>query len=487
MVSSAIAAPCIRPASRSSVACPVCGHRVVSLAGQPVAEPVRRGQTLPSMTSSPTRPAGRRAGPGRPRSAATPAGRRSGPARPTAGAPAARSSGAGAVTSATTARGGRRPAGPALRPSAPGCGRAGCHRLLQQPPARRVGPVADQPVEQFDPALDRSALVAPGPPQRGLAGDDPAEAEQLVLDVVERAARSAAPRAASTGEHLDGIGQVARGRPARPRPAAAAAPAAARRAAAEHPVDQAGAGVRLGRRVGQRPPQPALPVQQPVTAAASPAPSRRRGRSSPATRVGRPASRAGRARSPGRRLRPPSTSPAMRGRPRAARRRPAAAPPVPASGRSTGASAIVGRPGSGRWSAAGPASSASDSPTTRSARPVASVPISPRSSRTTCCRCAVSCSSPRATMRADSSCAAGPHLLDDRWPSARASSRIRAASVRASASCWRYSLEQPLRLGLRPPRPARCRPRSRRGGPGRSPPCAARRTWPARRRRCRRR
>src|SRR5919199_800841 len=82
--------------------------------------------------------------------------------------------------------------------------------------------------------------------------------------------------------------------------------------------------------------------------------------------------------------------------------------------------------------------SSRDSPTTRPARSTASAPISPRSWLTTCCREAASFSSPRARIRADSSCAWVRSSSRICWPSARAWSRICAASVRASASCARY-------------------------------------------------
>ena len=62
------------------------------------------------------------------------------------------------------------------------------------------------------------------------------------------------------------------------------------------------------------------------------------------------------------------------------------------------------------------ASSARDSPTTRPARSTASAPIWPRSSLTTCWRWLASCSSPRATIRADSSCAWVAQLLEDLLP-----------------------------------------------------------------------
>ena len=85
------------------------------------------------------------------------------------------------------------------------------------------------------------------------------------------------------------------------------------------------------------------------------------------------------------------------------------------------------------------AESASDSPTMREASSVASSPTSPRSETTACWRSASIWRWAFSTMRFASVCALARSSVTITEPSARASSRMRAASVRASASCALYS------------------------------------------------
>src|SRR5215204_14393 len=84
------------------------------------------------------------------------------------------------------------------------------------------------------------------------------------------------------------------------------------------------------------------------------------------------------------------------------------------------------------------ASSSKDSPTTRSASWVAMVPTSARNERTTCSRSAAICACARSAMRSASACADSRISARIAAPWALASSRIRAASARASASWARY-------------------------------------------------
>ena len=83
-------------------------------------------------------------------------------------------------------------------------------------------------------------------------------------------------------------------------------------------------------------------------------------------------------------------------------------------------------------------SSARDVPMSRSASCTDRPPISPRSWRTACSRCAASCSSPRRRSARPPPRPARAARPDDRLPSARASSRMRAASARRPASCSSY-------------------------------------------------
>ena len=123
-----------------------------------------------------------------------------------------------------------------------------------------------------------------------------------------------------------------------------------------------------------------------------------------------------------------------------------------------------------RWRA----SSSSDSPTIRLARSVDRRPTSPRSWTIACWRSASICLCALAVIRAASVCACSRSSAMICAPCALASSRMRVASSRPSGSWSVVLLQRGLRGSPGPPPPWRCRPRSPRCARRRSPPAAAR-------------
>src|SRR5579863_5459351 len=182
---------------------------------------------------------------------------------------------------------------------------------------------------------------------------------------------------------------------------------------------------RLGR-IRQRAPQAVLGVEQPdnreqlVPDPVGTVGGRDRGQPLPQPGVGSPAGAAHYCPAPVGVVACPAASPAPRA--------PTAAPPSPESSWSRKRSTI-------RFCRA---TSVSDSPTMRLASSVASVPTSPRSEVSACCRSASIWDCAASVIRRASASARSRISAMIAAPCSLASSRIRAASCLASSSCARY-------------------------------------------------
>ena len=259
--------------------------------------------------------------------------------------------------------------------------------------------------------------------QLGLPVQDAAEAEQLVLDLVEPFALARPTRAPRCGPAT----------PARS-PGPPAATSGPRRPRRPPPARAGPAGCRAGARPGPCAP-PRTPPGRPGAGAAWSRPTA----AGPPRTAGPPAGRGPAAptcpmNTSSRALRSASDSRL------AAWRASAISPPRPwRQARCPGGRrARRARRGRRRRCRAGGRRPASDVPMMRSASCTDRPPISPRSWRTACSRCAASCSSPRWRMRSASCSACSRSSARIRLPSARASSRMRAASARRPASCSSY-------------------------------------------------
>src|ERR671926_634840 len=316
--------------------------------------------------------------------------------------------------------------------------------VAQQHRGDRADPAGEQPVEQRGLAGGRSGAVAEDPGQFRISADDAPEAEQLVLDAVELTAGVRGVQRGVRGQGLGRLHQVQRPRPALPGRGLDQVERGLGDPAGQQPPRDAGPVRRAARRVRQRPAQRDLPVEQARDGEQLVGQGREllggRGPLLAGQPITCPLQQTG--GRPGDLTQP---VPDDRERPAAGgihQRSPCAYTELPVAPPRPSGEAPAAMPSS--WSrnrSTVPlrrAWSSRDSPTTRPARSTASAPISPRSWLTTCCREAASCSSPRAMIRADSSCAWARSSSRICWPSARAWSRICAASVRASASWARY-------------------------------------------------
>ncbi len=289
---------------------------------------------------------------------------------------------------------------------------------------------AEQPVAAARPARRPAARCRRAAPASSrLAVEDAAEPEQLVLDLVE-ACRSSRPTPSSALRASDSSAST-RSTGRDQRAATSRGDRLQRRAGRSLPPSSRSTrpgARRLGRPTG-RPGAGAAsvsPTSSRATAnSSSPSRSQVGGRRRPVDVARRAGRRAVGQRLPAGRLQDerPSARPARPGR---RVWRGASAMPRPA------------RRGTRRRCRGGAPRRRATSPTMRSASCTDSPPISPRSWRTTCSRCAASCSSPRWRIRSASCSACSRSSARIWWPSARASSRMRAASARRPASCSSY-------------------------------------------------
>src|SRR5215469_10861970 len=135
------------------------------------------------------------------------------------------------------------------------------HRLGDQAERGRAHLGRQQRVQQAALALLRS-LIFQGRPQGRLGTEDPAEPEQLILQVIELAFALGRGRGGQHGELLDRVGQVPRRGPAAVRHARDQVHGGRGDAAVQQPPDQAAPGRGRAGGVGQRPAHPQLLVEQ---------------------------------------------------------------------------------------------------------------------------------------------------------------------------------------------------------------------------------
>src|SRR5699024_3966946 len=89
----------------------------------------------------------------------------------------------------------------------------GEHRLPGQGDGLLLRLALQQPGDELGLAVGVARTVAQRVTQRGVAGDDPLEAEELVLDLLDRACLLRPLQQGLDGEPLDGVGEVALARP----------------------------------------------------------------------------------------------------------------------------------------------------------------------------------------------------------------------------------------------------------------------------------
>src|SRR5580692_804627 len=288
----------------------------------------------------------------------------------------------------------------------------GLQRRLRDQPHRRLGHLAtEQRVEQLTLALRREERVRHGDAQFRLGAHHPAEPEKLILQLVKRPAAARLLDDRQRRELLGRVGQVGGLGPALLHKGGNQL----HRRVADLPAEQRRhqTGLALGRPggVGQRPPQPGLGIEQPghreqLVAELA-------GVDVAVEHLAEPLLGIGERRAAGASHRLASASAVL---------------PDCSSSCSRNLSTI-------RRCLA---SVSSDSPTTRLASSTASEPISARRPTRACCRSASICAFADSTSRCRSTspCWRSSALI---WaPCSLASSRSRAASCLASASCSRY-------------------------------------------------
>src|SRR5215470_12048865 len=136
------------------------------------------------------------------------------------------------------------------------------NRLGDQAQRGRAHLGRQQRIQQAAFALVRRPLILQGRPQGRLGTEDPAEPEQLILQVIELALTLGRGRGGQHGELLSRVGQVPRRRPAAIRHAGDQVQGGPRDAAVQQPPGQAISGFRGAGGVGQRPAHTGLPVEQ---------------------------------------------------------------------------------------------------------------------------------------------------------------------------------------------------------------------------------
>src|SRR5690606_13815731 len=282
----------------------------------------------------------------------------------------------------------------------------------------RVDLAAEQRLQEGRATVGVGRLVREELPRLALPDEGARRAEQLVLDLLERPARLGGREDRVQAQALGRVGEVGLARPARADQAGHEVHDPLVEARGQDGGHE-GRLVRAGpRRVRERAPQRRRPVE------------RRGDREELLAQGERALSRRAQDRlEPVPRLRQGLAA-------RSAHQRSSEAVPAALAAAGPAASSSSRKRSTTRvWRA----ESASDSPTIFDASSVASRPTSLRSETAACWRsasiwrCAVS------TMRAASSDAFARRSATMAEPSARASSRIFAASARASCSCWWYS------------------------------------------------
>ncbi len=136
------------------------------------------------------------------------------------------------------------------------------HKTRHQTLGGRLGPAAEKAAQQLALGRGGGGAVGQRGAQPGVGGDDPAEPEQLVLDVVERARLLGGGEVGGVRQLLQRVHQVAGLRPAGAHHAGQQVGGRTADLSAEQALGQVGLGLAGLRRVGEDPTQRHLAVEQ---------------------------------------------------------------------------------------------------------------------------------------------------------------------------------------------------------------------------------